>query len=214
MHNAMKARALLAAALLLTLPAAARGQEKGHLSIDGRGGVGIPLGTLKDLTDIGGTFGGTLAYHFHRNWAIRGDVDYIMLDDGADVDGVLLSPPQKLLYVGGGFEVKFNAPKYQELPFTFDVNLGAGAMNMKVDDTFSTGNPANAFDHTYLAFNGGAKIGYQVTDWLNLFAQGQAYLILVKSGDTVVFPGDNEFDHAWVIPVTGGARVNFRLFGD
>lgn len=212
MHNAMKARALLAVALLITLPAAALGQEKGHLSIDGRGGVGFPLGTLENLTDLGGTFGGTLAYHFHRNWAVRGDVDYIMLDDGADEFDVLQSPPMKLLYIGGGFEVKFSPPKYQDLPFTFDVNLGAGVTNMKVDDTYDAGNPANAFDHSYLTFNGGAKIGYQVTDWLNLFAQGQAYLILTKSGDTAVFP--ESFDHAWVIPVTGGARVNFRLFGE
>jgi hypothetical protein len=211
LHNATKTGALLAAAALLMVPSAALGQEKGHLSLDARGGVMIPAGTLATLTDLGGVAGATLAYHFHPNVAIRADFDYAKLDDGEDEFGVVLSPPMKVYYLGGGFEVKFNRPKYQDLPFTFDLNLGAGVTKMQVDDTFDPGHPANGFDHRYLTFDGGAKIGYQATDWLNLFAQGQAYLIIVETGDTSVFP--EQFDHAWLFPLTAGARVNFRLFG-
>ena len=113
------------------------------------------------------------------------------------------------MFLGGSFEVNFNAPRLQEHPFKFMLNVGAGVMKMKVDDTFDAGHPANGFDHTYPTIQGGAKIGYQVEPWLNLFVNGTAYLVIIKSGDTSVFPIPDTFDHAWVFPVTAGVRLTF-----
>ena len=209
MHYATKYGVLLAVLAILAVPSDGLGQATGKVSVDARVGVSLPAGTLADLTDIGGTAGASLAWNFHPNWAIRADFDYMRLDDGADDLGVTLSPPMNMMFLGGSFEVNFNAPRLQEHPFKFMLNVGAGVMKMKVDDTFDPGHPANGFDHTYPTIQGGAKIGYQVEPWLNLFVNGTAYLVIIKSGDTSVFPIPDTFDHAWVFPVTAGVRLTF-----
>ena len=121
---------------------------------------------------------------------------------------VLLSPPQTLMFLGGSFEVNFNAQKYATHAFTFMANVGAGAMKMTVDDTYDTGSQANEFDQTYPAFQGGAKIGYQVAPWINIFVNGTAYFILMDSADTQSAFG-SAFNNGWVIPVTAGVRLSF-----
>ena len=209
MHNATKYGVLLAVLAILAVPSDGLGQAVGKLAVDARVGVSIPAGTMADLTDVGGVAGGSVTWAFHPNFALRADFDYMRLDDGADNLGVLLSPPMDMMFLGGSFEFNFNAPKYQDLPFKFMVNIGAGAMNMKVDNTFDPGHPANGFNHTYPALQGGVKIGYQVSPLVNIFVNGTGYLTIIKSGDTAVFPIPNTFDHGWVIPVTAGVRLSF-----
>jgi hypothetical protein len=183
LHNATKYGVILALLLGLVLPGSVLGQATGKVSVEGRGGVAFPVGDMLDITDIGGTF------------------------------GVLLSPPMDLLFFGGSIEVNFNAPKYQNLPFTFTANVGAGMMQMDVDETYDLGHPAAGFDKSYPAFQGGAKIGYQIKDWINVFVNGTAYFILMDSNDTLVFvnpdAGVTNFNTGWVIPVTAGVRLTF-----
>ncbi len=220
MHYATKTGAALAAALLLVLPATGRAQVDGTLSVEAHGGVGIPLGTFADVNDLGPTFGGTLAWHFHPNWAIRGGVDYISLGEEATSDGVLTGPPVDLLYFGGGVEVNFGAPKYQDVPFTFMMNVGAGMMQYSAEEAFYGGqrHPASDLDQSYLAFNGGARVGYQVSPLINLFVQAQAYLILIDEADSQPYvdwvqdqglSGLDTFETLWVLPVSGGIRLTF-----
>jgi hypothetical protein len=179
----------------------------GKVSLDLRGGVAIPAGNMATITDVGGSFGASALWNFHPNWAIRADFDYLGLNKGEDSFGVLLSPPQDLMFFGGSFEVNFNGPRYQDMPFTFMLNAGAGMMQMKVDDTYDAGHPANGFDQSYLAFQGGAKIGYQVAPWINIFVNGTAYFIIMDAADTPVF--GFTFNNGWVIPVTAGVRLTF-----
>lgn len=208
MHNATKYGVLLAVLAVFAIPAAGLAQPAmGKVSVDLRGGVAIPAGNMATITDVGGLAGASAMWNFHPNWAIRADFDYIKLDEGEDSFGVLLSPPQDLMFFGGSFEVNFNGPRYQDMPFTFMLNAGAGIMQMKVDDTFDASHPANGFDQSYLTFQGGAKIGYQITQWINVFVNGTAYFMLIDSADTGVF-GFN-FDNGWVIPVTAGVRLSF-----
>jgi len=213
LHNATKYGVILGLLVGFALPGAALGQATGKVSVEGRGGVGLPVASMADITDLGGAFGGSLLWNFHPNWALRGDVDYIMLDDGEDSFGVTASPPMNLLFFGGSVEVNFNSPKYQDLPFTFTAHVGAGAMQMKVDETFDPGHPAAAFDQTYPAFQGGARIGYQIKDWINVFVNGTVYFIIMDSNDTLVFdavsPEVDNFDTGWVVPVTAGVRLTF-----
>lgn len=213
MHNATKYGVILALLLGFVLPGSALGQATGKVSVEGRGGVAFPVGDMLDITDIGGTFGGSVLWNFHPNWAVRADVDYMMLDDGRDDFGVLLSPPMDLMFFGGSIEVNFNEPKYQNLPFTFSANVGAGMMQMDVDETYDLGHPAAGFDYSYPAFQGGAKIGYQIKEWINVFVNGTAYFILMDSNDTLVFvnpdAGVTNFNTGWVIPVTAGVRLTF-----
>lgn len=219
MHYATKTGAALAAALLLALPAAGRAQmHDAQFSVQVQGGVGIPLDTFDDINDLGGAVGGTLVWHFHPNWGLRGDVDYIMLNEGETAGGLLIGPPVDLLFLGGGIEVNFDPPKYQDLPFTFAANLGVGAMQYSGDDTFNPAHPAGALDASYLAFNGGGRVGYQITPMINLFVQAQVYLVLFDEADSQAYTnwasdqgltGLETFDTLWVLPVTGGIRLSF-----
>ncbi|MBT8461530.1 MAG: outer membrane beta-barrel protein [Gemmatimonadetes bacterium] len=214
MHNATKYGVLLAVLALFAIPATGMSQPAtGKVSVDLRGGVVIPAGDMNKITDIGGTAGASLLWNFHPNWGIRADFDYMGLNKGEDAFGVLLSPPMDLMFFGGSFEVNFNGPKYQTVPLTFMANLGAGMMSMKVDDTYDPGHPANGFDHSYPAFQGGAKVGYQLKPWINIFVNGTAYFILMDAADTPVFAdpdaGITAFNTGWVIPVNAGVRLTF-----
>lgn len=217
MHNARKTRVLLAALLVFGLPAGAAAQVAGTVSVEGHGGVAFPLGTLGDLTTTGGGFGAGLAVHFHPNWAVRGDVALIKLDNKFSDDGLtLLSPPVDMLYFGGGLEVNFTAPLYQDLPLTFAANLGAGWTNIDVDETWQSGHPANGIDDGYLTFTGGGQVGmivYRGSSMnLNLFVKAQPYLILTDSTDMLPYAMLLEaepIDHLWVLPLTAGVRLTF-----
>lgn len=216
MHYARKTRVLLAALLVFGLPAGASAQVAGTVSLDAHAGVPLPLGTLDDLTSAGGAFGGGLAWHFHPNWAVRGDVMLMKLDNGRDDDGSLTSPPVDMLYYGGGLEVNFSAPLYQDMPLTFGANIGAGWTNFDVDETFSGSHPANGIDDGYLTFTGGGQVGITVYRGtaldLNLFAKVQPYLVLTDSADMLPYASILEvppFDHVWVMPITGGVRLTF-----
>ncbi len=213
MHNATKYGVLLAFLAVLAIPSDGWGQATGKLSFDARAGVAIPAGEMEKITDIGGIAGASLAWNFSPNWAIRADFDYIKLDDGTDEFGVVLSPPMDLMFFGGAIEVNFDAPKFQDLPFTTMVSVGAGMMSMKVDDTFDPGHPANAFDHSYLTLQGNLKLGYQLRPWINIFINGTAYFMIMDSNDSLVFvdpdAGVEPFDTGWVIPLTAGVRLTF-----
>ena len=217
MHNARKTRVLLAALLVFGLPAGAAAQATGTVSVEGHGGLAFPLGTLGDATSTGGGFGAGLAVHFHPNWAVRGDVTLIKLDNKFSDDGTtLLSPPVDMLYFGGALEVNFTAPLYQDLPLTFAVNLGAGFTNIDVDETWQAGHPANGIDDGYLTFTGGGQVGMNVyrssSMDLNLFIKAQPYLILTDSTDFLPYATLLEvepFESMWVLPLTAGVRLTF-----
>ena len=216
MHYARKTRVLLAALLVFGLPAGAAAQVAGIASVEGYAGLSIPLGTLNDLTSTGGAYGGGLVIHLSPNVAVRGDLMLIKLDNGRDDAGTLLSPPVDLLYYGGGLEVNFNAPLYQDLPITFAANIEAGWTTFDVDETFSATHPANGLDEGYLTFSVGGQVGYTVirsrSADLNVFVKGQPMLILTDSADMIPYAtllGEEPFDHVWVFPLTAGVRVTF-----
>lgn len=215
LHYARKTRVLLASLLVFGLPAAVAAQSS-EFSLDLHAGLSQPVGTLGDLTTNGGAFGAGLVWHFHENVAVRGDYVLTKLDNGLDGSGLLLSPPMDLTYMGGGLEVNFGSPKYQDLPMTFAANVGVGVTNMDVDETFSAVHPANGIDESYLTFTFGGQVGYQVVRTgsarLNIFFKVQPNLILVDSADMLPFSqllGSDPFDSVWVIPLTLGARVTF-----
>ncbi|MEK6255603.1 MAG: hypothetical protein N2B05_12995 [Gemmatimonadales bacterium] len=212
MHNAMKYGVLLAVLAMFAIPSAGMTQPAtGKVSVDLRGGVAIPAGNMATYTEVGGTAGASALWNWNPNWGFRVDFDWIKLNKGEDDFGVLLSPPQTLMFLGGSFEVNFNGQKLATDPFTFMANVGAGAMKMTVDDTYDTGHSANTFDHTYPAFQGGAKVGYQVAPWINIFVNGTAYFILMDAADTSAAFG-NDFNNGWVIPVTAGVRLSFLVW--
>ena len=215
MHYARKTRVLLAALLVFGLPATVAAQSS-EFSVDVHAGLSQPLGTLGDLTTNGGAFGAGLVWHFNQHVAVRGDFVLNRLDNGLDDAGLLLSPPIDLTYMGGGLELNFGSPKYQDLPMTFAFNVGVGVTKMDVDETFSPIHPANGIDESYLTFTFGGQVGYQVIRQgsmrLNVFLKAQPNLILVDGADMLPFSqllGSDPFDSVWVLPLTLGGRVTF-----
>jgi hypothetical protein len=216
LHYATKTGAALACALLLAVPGTGSAQVEGTFSVEGRGGAVFPVDIMADLYQWSGTAGGTLAWHFHPNFAIRGDVDWMHLRAGeneSSLNGGIGSPPADFLYFGGGIEVNFSRPKFQDVPLTFLMNLGAGVTQWSVDSGWLPSHPASSFDGTYLTFRGGGQIGWQFSPLINAFVSTQVFLILPDETDTLVFvdpaAGIDTFQSAWLIPVTAGIRLTF-----
>ncbi len=214
MQYATKTGAALALALLLAMPGTEAPRWRGRCPSK-RAAAAIPVGTMDDLTDWSGTAGGTLAFHFHPNWAIRGDVDWMHLRAGENefaFNGVA-SPPMDLLFFGGGIEVNFSRPKYQDVPLTFAMHVGAGVTQMQADSDWLPSHPAALFDGSYLTFKGGGAVGWQFSPMVNVFISAQAFMILVDEEDTLVFEdalaGIDTFQTGWVIPLTAGVRLTF-----
>lgn len=99
----------------------------------------------------------------------------------------------------------------QELPrWSFE---GQGGVAIPVSNLadFQVGDVVNEFSETYFTANGGLRVGYDIGENLNVFVDGQAYLMFTDEEDTAVFeafdPGIDAFDTAWTIPVTAGLRI-------
>jgi hypothetical protein len=215
LHYATKTGAALALALLLAVPVTGTAQVDGILSVEGRGGVVFPIDTMDDLYDWSGTAGGSLVWHFNPNFALRGDIDWMHLRAGENPDAFngIASPPADFLYFGGGIEVNFSRPKFQDVPLTFLANLGAGVTQWSVDSGWLPAHPASSFDGTYLTFRGGGQIGWQFSPLINGFVGVQGLLILPDEEDTLDFAdsaaGIESFQTAWLLPVTAGIRLTF-----
>lgn len=212
--------AVVAVALVaLSVPAVAQeGGETQRFSIEARSGFAFPAGELQNLVDPGFTVGGGLGFAFHRNFGVRADVDVGFLQEDHDLAGQAL-PPMNALNVNGGVEVAFDRPDFQDFPLTTTVNLGLGLTRLSVDDTFTHGVSAayNDFEHTYFTVNGGVKLGWQITETVNLFASGTSYLVFMSDKDTRILTEDpnlalaaDPFETAWIFPVTLGGRVTVQ----
>lgn len=215
MHFARKTRVLLAGLLVFGLPAAATAQSS-DFSVDLHGGISVGLGSLGDLTSSAGGYGAGLAWHFSPNVSVRGDFMLNKLDNGLADSGLLLSPPVDLTYFGGGVEMNFRSPLYQDYPLTFSANVGAGVTSVDVDETFSPSNPANGIDASYFTLTFGGQVGYQAIRTggtkLNIFFKAQPYYIFADSFDMLPYSqllGSDPIDSLWVLSLTVGARVSF-----
>lgn len=196
------------AVVALWLPAQGLAQERWSFEV--RSGTVFTANELKDLANLGATAGVGFSYRFSRYFALRadGDVDILF---GNPVGGGATAPDVRLWHYGGGFEVNFARPRYQDVPLTFAVNLGAGATTFDSDE-FVAGGQAFDFSKTYFAANGGVRLGYAFNQTLDLFASGRAYLIFADKEDTSVFTLiSNELkpmENVWSFPLTVGLRVS------
>jgi len=159
-----------------------------------------------------------LVWHFSPHVSIRGDFLVQKLDNGLADSGLLLSPPVDLTFFGGGVELNFSSPLYQDEPMTFTMNVGAGVTSMDVDETFSAISPANGIDASYFTLTFGGQVGYQVirtgSTKLNIFFKAQPYLIFVDSADMLPLSGllgSDPIDSMWVLPLTLAGTSSGRL---
>ncbi len=182
---------------LTLLPSAAMAQ----LNFEARGGAGIPAGDLADLTDVGGTAGAGIGYWVHPrvNLRLDGDVDILT---AAESGGL---PDLRLWHYNGGIEASLldrSRTRWKLL-----TNVGAGATTIDSDEFGGTD-----LTRTYFALNGGLKVGYDVSDNVNFFVGGQAYLTFADEDDlrplSTLAPELNgaNIDQLWSFPVYAGIR--------
>lgn len=223
------------ALLLAGLPAQGQAQQE-QFYVEGRGGLGLGLGDIGFLQDVGPTFGVDFGYWIHERIAIRVGGDASLLS-GEDRD---LSPPE-------GQRVLANAPDmdfYQygagvELLITepaspLEVRLGAGAgattvesdplpgsLTISQEGTDRLGNTVcetgteREYSTTEFTLNGDVKVGYEVAPRFNVFAGTRAYLFFPNECETEVFHQIAEeadqrgFDTGWTLPLFVGVKIGF-----
>lgn len=209
----------LVAVTLLIAPIALEAQddagpEAGTVSVDARGGLAIPIADLDEIAQTGASFGGGVAIHLTRQVALRADAEYQLLS------GDRTPPPEDLLFadvtslvVTGGMEVHFLDPGTR---WTGALSLGAGISTFDTDDTTDDGAsaPVDLDNLTNLAFRGGTKLGYQVTERLDLYLEPAVYLVVFDREDTQPFGAVSghvsAFDVGWTIPLQAGVRLHLR----
>lgn len=210
-----------ALALLAWSPAQAQmnGQDAvGTWSVEGRGGIGFPVGDLADVADLGPAFGAGVAYRVHPRVRLRADGDLELLS-GADVPaGDTPVPDVTAWHFSGGAEVDV-LPPARRLGLSVHVGGGATVYDTEAfaETVFNpaTGEPEADFNATYATVTGGVNVSYPVTRRVDAFLGGQVYYSFADAEETALFsvftPAVSEqgFDKAWSIPVRAGVRASF-----
>lgn len=175
-------------------------------SIDGRAGVGLPVGDLSDFQDAGFAAGLGIGYRVHPRVTLRVDGDVEVLS-GAEIGGSDEFVDTNLWHYTGGVEFALTDPT--RTPWNVSANVGAGATTFSFD--LETEAPGVDDTQTYFSTRGGLNVGYFVSSGVEVFARGDAHLMFVDEDDFESEPGEPPIleDTAWSIPLTAGLRVHF-----
>lgn len=175
-------------------------------SVDGRAGVGLPVGDLADFQDAGFAAGLGIGYRVHPRVTLRADGDLEVLS-GAEIGGSDEFVDTNLWHYTGGVEVALTDPTRS--PWNVSANVGAGATTFSFD--LETEAPGVDDTQTYFSTRGGLNVGYFVSSGVEVFARGDAHLIFVDEEDFESEPGEPPIleDTAWSVPLTAGFRIHF-----
>lgn len=177
----------VALGLGVSAPLAAQGMDAapGRVTLEVRGGVNVPTFHIADVAKAGPSFGvGVGVAVAPRVWLLAdGDFGFHPgQNQGPDVN--------VYHYMG---KVGFDLLPAGSSRWSVLVNAGAGAM------TFDVRAPS-ASAKTYFGINVGAKIGYALSDRVDLILSPQGDIAFT---DAAVLGTDN----AWVWPFTAGVRL-------
>jgi len=197
-------------AAVLFLGTAATGHAQSKVSVEGHGGIAIPAGDLADLYDVGPSFGVNLEFNLTPRIAIRvgGDADIL---SGVDADANGAEPPDLNIYhYNAGIVFRLIRPGSS--PWSFDVNASGGGSTFDSDPftPVGSGGPQD-FSETYFTFNGGLRIGYDVSPRAAVFIGSQVYVIFADEIDSAPLASlrtdATAFDTAVTIPVNAGILI-------
>jgi len=192
MHNLWNRVAPLTLAAL-TLPGliVAQSSNRSPVSIEVRGGINVPTFDIADVADPGPSFGVGIEIPVAERLSIMADADF-GFHSGADLPAGGSGPDVDVYHYIAKLAYEVISPERGR--WSLRINAGAGAMTFKIDGVSGS--------FTYPAINVGAKLGYNVSENLNLFLSPQ--------GD-IAFSDENEIgtNNAWVWPFAVGAAVRF-----
>lgn len=209
--------ALLVSGALWASPAVA---QDGPVEIDFRGGVAVPSGELSDLMKTSASFGMGLDIPIQNAIAVRvqGSGD---LYRGKDIESGIGSgravADLRLTHLQAG--PTFAVTGGDEGSLTVDLYaLGGATIASSERDEYSTGEGGAVIvdlSTVWPVATGGAQIGYQVTERLEVFASGELNYIIADEDETVdytrlgVIGSTSGFSSQASIPVTLGLKLSF-----
>lgn len=92
-------------------------------------------------------------------------------------------------------------------------NVAGGGTTLDTEMFLTPDDMLSELSETYASVNGGLRVGYDVTSQVNVFARGQAHLVLADEDDTQVLASLSEdvqsFDEIWTFPTTVGLEISF-----
>lgn len=190
----------------------------GTLSVEGRGGIGLPMDDLSEVADLGPAVGAGVAYRLHPRVRIRADGDLELLDGAATPAGRPVMPELRAWHFSGGAEVDV-LPRAGRVGLS--ANLGGGVTVFDTEEFAepvfnpATDDPEADFNATYGTATGGLRVAYSVTPRVDAFVDGRVYLIFADEDETALFNAFDPavpaqgFDKAWIVPVRAGVRASF-----
>lgn len=223
--------ALVAAGVLVGLPAQADGQQE-RFFVEARGGIADGLGDVGFIGEYGPTFGASVGYWIHDRIALTVGGDATLLsgadrdvspEAAADEQRVFIDVPDIDLYhYGAGVEI-LATPRESPLEVRFGGGIGGTTIQTDAFPAdFVAALPERVrapdggeFETTDLSIDGRLQVGYDVTERVNVFAGTRAYLSFLEETDTEFFHQAVEeadpqgFDTAWDLPIHAGVKIGF-----
>lgn len=165
-----------------------------------RGGFGIPAGGLADNFDSGSDWGLKLAYYFSPHLSIRNDYDVEIFSGKGNV------PDTRLWHYTIGMGWSVTNALTADTPWWFIMNAGLGATTISSDEV-----QGESFNETYFAINYGAKLGYDISENVDLFVETIGYTTFADENDTQFFAdnGGETFGSVTSWPTTFGFTYRF-----
>lgn len=184
-------------------------------SFEGGAGIALPVGDLGDNAESGPAFQIAASYFLNPRLALRAEGGLDLLGTKGPVD-----PDLQIWHFTGGIEYHLTNPTGNTM-IAFDLGLGGATFDtgiFQVTTTNPAGTATTAFQNTYLAMNGGLKLGYNFArhaatnvPMATIFIQGDLHWIFADAADSQLYAslnGNQGFDTALTIPITAGIRIN------
>lgn len=201
------------AALLLSVPNAASAQEPGTIGITAGAGLGIPTGSLADVSDLGPAFRFAADYGVSRGLAIRAGVGAEVFESITATGGE--GPTVRLFRLTVGPSVTLVSPE-GATGLRLGAHGGLGGTAFTAGRTLvGTGSNVRAIDFTevYPALDGGVEAVYAFSESVGAYLNAGASLSFAAEEDMEVFtfldPGVEPFSSVVSVPLTAGVRLVF-----
>lgn len=214
--------ASVAAGILLLVSVAAEPAQaqEDAVELDFRGGVTVPSGDMSDLFDTSVNFGmGVNIPVFHRtDLRVRGGADVLQ---GAAIESGIGSGRTVASLTLTNFQAgpSFDLVTADEGAFTVDVFALGGVTVASSEDEQYSGPDGGALlvdlSTVWPSATGGVQLGYQATERVNFFVQGNADVVFADEDETRSYTrlgsiGTTEgLGTELTFPLTAGVKVNF-----
>ncbi|MDP2496510.1 MAG: hypothetical protein Q8W44_00825 [Candidatus Palauibacterales bacterium] len=205
--------AAAAAALLFAVPKPMFAQQPGTIDLTAGAGVGLPTGSLADISDLGPAFLFAADYGVSPGLAIRGGVGAEVFESVTATGGE--GPTVRLFRLTVGPSVTL-VSSAGETGLRLRARGGIGGTAFTAGRTLvGTGSNVRAIDFTevYLALDGGVDAVYAFSRSVGAYLSAGASMSFAAEEDMEVFtfldPDVEPFSSLVSVPITAGVRLTF-----